>query len=213
MDLPFELHVALRYLFAKRKQAFISVISFISTLGVTVGVMALVVALALMTGLQQELRDRIVARTRTFTSGTRGGIDGLPRRGAMRKVPHVSARAAIMGRGCRRARRSRAGSRDRSRLETRCNLKGGHAAEPRSPHPPEGECRHPPRQGPRGQARRRHGDSVSLTLGVTLTRRDCCANAPAARRGCFSSALRVRLRFGFVARRRERGCSARTRSI
>ena len=52
MNLPFELHVALRYLLAKRKQAFISVISLISTLGVTVGVMALVIALALMTGLQ-----------------------------------------------------------------------------------------------------------------------------------------------------------------
>ena len=57
MDLPFELHIALRYLLAKRKQAFISVISLISTLGVTVGVMALVIALALMTGLQAELRD------------------------------------------------------------------------------------------------------------------------------------------------------------
>ena len=57
---PFELHVALRYLLAKRKQAFISVISLISTLGVTVGVMALVIALALMTGLQHELRDRIL---------------------------------------------------------------------------------------------------------------------------------------------------------
>ena len=49
MNIPFELHIALRYLLAKRKQAFISVISFISTLGVTVGVMALVIALALMT--------------------------------------------------------------------------------------------------------------------------------------------------------------------
>ena len=29
MDLPFELHVAFRYLLAKRKQAFISVISLI----------------------------------------------------------------------------------------------------------------------------------------------------------------------------------------
>ena len=57
---PFELYVALRYLLAGRKQAFISVISFISTLGVTVGVMALVIALALMTGLQGEVRDRII---------------------------------------------------------------------------------------------------------------------------------------------------------
>ena len=42
MDVPFELQIALRYLLAKRKQAFISVISLISTLGVVVGVMALV---------------------------------------------------------------------------------------------------------------------------------------------------------------------------
>ncbi len=60
MTLPFELYVATRYLVAKRRQAFISVISAVSALGVTVGVMALVIALALMTGMQQELRDRIV---------------------------------------------------------------------------------------------------------------------------------------------------------
>ena len=60
MDLPFELFVALRYLLARRKQAFISLISLISILGVMVGVMALLIALALMTGLQGELRDRIV---------------------------------------------------------------------------------------------------------------------------------------------------------
>ena len=60
MPLPFEFHVALRYLFARRKQAFISLISLISTIGVGVGVMALIIALALMTGLQGEIRDRIV---------------------------------------------------------------------------------------------------------------------------------------------------------
>lgn len=60
MTLPFELYVALRYLVARRKQAFISLISVISTIGVAVGVMALIIALALMTGLQQEVRDRIV---------------------------------------------------------------------------------------------------------------------------------------------------------
>ncbi len=59
MTAPFELYVATRYLVARRKQAFISLISLISTLGVTLGVMALVVALALMTGMQRELRDRI----------------------------------------------------------------------------------------------------------------------------------------------------------
>jgi lipoprotein-releasing system permease protein len=60
MDLPFELFIAVRYLLARRKQAFISLISLISAVGVAVGVMALLIVLALMTGLQGELRDRIV---------------------------------------------------------------------------------------------------------------------------------------------------------
>lgn len=61
--MSFELFIALRYLLAKRRQAFISLISLISTLGVAVGVMALVIALALMTGLQGELRDRLLGAT------------------------------------------------------------------------------------------------------------------------------------------------------
>src|SRR5437773_11806076 len=90
MDLPFELHVALRYLLAKRKQAFISVISFISTLGVTVGVMALVIALALMTGPQQELRDRILGSSPHIYVWNTGGItDYHLQAQKLRRVPHV----------------------------------------------------------------------------------------------------------------------------
>ena len=74
MNMPFELHIALRYLLAKRKQAFISVISLISTLGVTVGVMALVIALALMTGLQDEIRDRILGANPHIYVWKTGGI-------------------------------------------------------------------------------------------------------------------------------------------
>jgi lipoprotein-releasing system permease protein len=59
-DMPYELGIALRYLLAKRKQVFISVISAISTLGVVVGVMILLIALAIMTGFQGELRSRIL---------------------------------------------------------------------------------------------------------------------------------------------------------
>lgn len=55
--------VALRYLTARRKQAFISLISLVSILGVGVGVMALVIANALMTGVQGEMRDRIIGAT------------------------------------------------------------------------------------------------------------------------------------------------------
>src|SRR3954464_2807945 len=99
MDVPFELHVALRYLLAKRKQAFISVISLISTLGVTVGVMALVIALALMTGLQGELRDRILGSNPHIFVWKRGGARDYRERAAeLRKIPHVvGAAPAILG--------------------------------------------------------------------------------------------------------------------
>jgi len=73
--MAFELFIALRYLFARRKQAFISLISLISTIGVAVGVMALVIALALMTGLQGELRDRILGSTAHVYVWKTGGIE------------------------------------------------------------------------------------------------------------------------------------------
>src|SRR5688500_19347017 len=73
--MSFELFVALRYLLARRRQAFISLISLISTLGVAVGVMALVVALALMTGLQGEVRDRILGSTAHVYVWKTGGIE------------------------------------------------------------------------------------------------------------------------------------------
>jgi lipoprotein-releasing system permease protein len=75
MDVPFELHIAVRYLLAKRKQAFISVISLISIIGVAVGVGAVIIALAVMTGLQQELRDRILGSNPHVYVSRVGGID------------------------------------------------------------------------------------------------------------------------------------------
>jgi lipoprotein-releasing system permease protein len=73
-----ELFVALRYLLARRKQAFISLISLISILGVTVGVMALIIALALMTGLQGELRDRILGSTAHVYVWKSSGLSDYP---------------------------------------------------------------------------------------------------------------------------------------
>jgi lipoprotein-releasing system permease protein len=101
MNIPFELHIALRYLLAKRKQAFISVISFISTLGVTVGVMAVIIALALMTGLQQELRDRIVGANPHVYVWKQGGItDYQTEADRLRRIPHVvGAAPEILGQG------------------------------------------------------------------------------------------------------------------
>jgi lipoprotein-releasing system permease protein len=101
MNIPFELHVALRYLLAKRKQAFISVISSISTLGVTVGVMALIIALALMTGLQNELRDRILgSNPHIYVWNTKGLADYRDEVTKLRRVSHViGAAPAILGQG------------------------------------------------------------------------------------------------------------------
>jgi lipoprotein-releasing system permease protein len=70
----FELFVALRYLLARRQHASISRVSLFSTIGVAVGVLALIVALALMTGLQGELRDRILGSTAHIYVWKTGGI-------------------------------------------------------------------------------------------------------------------------------------------
>ena len=58
--MPFELFIGLRYLKAKRKSTFISIITFISTAGVALGVMALIVVLAVMTGFEEDLKDKIL---------------------------------------------------------------------------------------------------------------------------------------------------------
>ncbi len=56
----FEWFVSLRYLKAKRRQGFISLITIISIGGVMVGVMALIIVLAVMTGFSHSLRDKIL---------------------------------------------------------------------------------------------------------------------------------------------------------
>jgi lipoprotein-releasing system permease protein len=97
--MPFELFIALRYLLARRKQAFISLISLISMIGVAVGVTALIIALGLMTGLQGELRDRILGSSPHIYVWRVGGLDDY--RAEVRKltgVPGVlGAGPAILG--------------------------------------------------------------------------------------------------------------------
>ena len=98
--MPFELQVALRYLLAKRRQVFISVISLVSTLGVTVGVAALVISMALMTGLQGELQDKILGSSaHVFVFKPTTGIDDYHAEVAkIRAVPGViGAAPAVMG--------------------------------------------------------------------------------------------------------------------
>ena len=59
--MPFELFVALRYLHARRKQAFITVISVMSVLGVALGVAALVIVLGVYNGFSTDIRDKILS--------------------------------------------------------------------------------------------------------------------------------------------------------
>jgi lipoprotein-releasing system permease protein len=99
--MPYELLIALRYLTARRKQAFISVISAISILGVVVGVMALMVALGLMTGLQREIRGKILGTT-SHVSIFRAGSEPFENYrevvDAVRSLPRVQGAApAVYG--------------------------------------------------------------------------------------------------------------------
>jgi lipoprotein-releasing system permease protein len=95
----FELFVALRYLLARRQHASISRVSLFSTIGVAVGVLALVVALALMTGLQDELRNRILGSTAHIYVWKAGGIsDYRAEVERLSRVPGVTgAGPAIIG--------------------------------------------------------------------------------------------------------------------
>ena len=96
---PFELFVALRYLLARRQHASISRVSLFSTIGVAVGVLALIVALALMTGLQGELRTRILGSTAHIYVWKAGGIiDYQAEVERLSQIPGVSgAGPAIIG--------------------------------------------------------------------------------------------------------------------
>ena len=58
--MSFEFFIGSRYLRTKQKQAFISLITVLSIAGVTVGVMALIVVIAVMTGFEYDLKSRIL---------------------------------------------------------------------------------------------------------------------------------------------------------
>ena len=93
MNLPYELFIGLRYLKAKRKQTFISIITFISMAGVMVGVMALVIVLSVMAGFQEDLRAKILGTTShilvmKFGKGMENANEVINK---VKAVPHVVA--------------------------------------------------------------------------------------------------------------------------
>ena len=92
----FELFIARRYLRAKRRQAFIGIITGISIVGVAAGVASLVVALAINNGFRQDLQQRLLGST-SHISLLRVVDDGIKDWPALMerlsKQPHVVAAA------------------------------------------------------------------------------------------------------------------------
>jgi len=58
--MPYEFFISKRYLRAKRKQVFVSIITFISIFGIFLGVAALIIVLAVMNGFETDLRTKIL---------------------------------------------------------------------------------------------------------------------------------------------------------
>ncbi|GBC61662.1 ABC transporter permease [Desulfonema ishimotonii] len=78
--MSYEFFIGRRYFRAKGKQAVISLISFLSTVGVAVGVMVMIVVIAVMSGAEVELRNRMISVTSHLVVMHQGGpFSGYPR--------------------------------------------------------------------------------------------------------------------------------------
>lgn len=92
----FEFFIATRYLRAKRRQAFIGIITGISIVGVAAGVASLIIALAINNGFRQDLQERLIGST-SHVSLLRVADDGIkdwpPLLDRLSKQPHVVAAA------------------------------------------------------------------------------------------------------------------------
>jgi len=90
--MQFELFVAARYLKAKRRQAVIGIITFISIVGVAAGVASLIIALAINNGFRQDLQDRLLGSS-SHINLLRVEADGIrnwqPLLSELEKQPHV----------------------------------------------------------------------------------------------------------------------------
>ena len=94
--MTFELFVATRYLRAKRRQAFIGIITAISILGVAAGVASLIIALAINNGFRQDLQNSLL-RSTSQVNLLRIQSDGIkdwrPLLDRLSKQPHIVAAA------------------------------------------------------------------------------------------------------------------------
>ncbi|MCP4719873.1 MAG: lipoprotein-releasing ABC transporter permease subunit [Desulfobacteraceae bacterium] len=93
-----EFFIAGKYLKAKRKEGFISLITFLSVAGVTVGVMALVIVIAVMSGAETEFRKRILGlEPHILVMNYKGSYDSYePMLALMRDNPHIKGISPIL---------------------------------------------------------------------------------------------------------------------
>lgn len=91
--LNFSLKVALRYLWTKRSEAFITIITIISILGVAIGVMVLNIVMAVMTGFEGELKSKITeTNSHIVVRGIGGQLNGWQKISAdILKIPGVNS--------------------------------------------------------------------------------------------------------------------------
>ncbi|HKX30928.1 MAG TPA: ABC transporter permease [Blastocatellia bacterium] len=97
--MSYELFIALRYLRAKRRQAAVSVITAIAVIGITVGVAALIIAQALITGFRSDVQEKILQGTAhlNLLKADNGGIEDYRELvGRIGKVEGVRAASATI---------------------------------------------------------------------------------------------------------------------
>ena len=91
----FEYLIGMRYLRARRRERFVSLIAVISLAGVALGTFALTVVLSVMSGFQEDLRQRLLAFNPhvTLRSTDAAAFDPTPLLGRIASVPGVEADA------------------------------------------------------------------------------------------------------------------------
>ncbi len=95
--------IAARYLTSRHKESFISLISLISILGVAIGVMALIVVLAVMSGFDNDLKDKIIGTNAHVLIEKEGGISNYAKikesltqiKGVKAVAPYINGRVFI----------------------------------------------------------------------------------------------------------------------
>lgn len=99
----FEFFIGSRYFLTPQKERFISIISLISCIGVAIGVMALIVVLAVMTGFDNDLKDKIIGANPHIILASDEGISDFAllskKAGSLKDVkriaPYVSGQAFL----------------------------------------------------------------------------------------------------------------------